>query len=473
LLPSPASLAGLNFITAIRTHGFGKEDIGNKTTLYGDYGDLKFESYGAILRGASLWITLPQKWKESLKGPFSFVFGNEQMMKILFGSVPRATEQAIASDPALFTRVNVLDSAIVFIEAASNVAGLQPSEKFDLVAQGIANSIKGITVGYYTGDWTSNATKQAFFEAVESALESLISVVVEDLIGVGTGLTSKPTSAAVLTLQDILKSAVWSYDIFGSVIDTQKYSSWAYTHLSEDDDGDGYSETEGDCDDDNDTIHPLATEICNDNQDNDCNLKRDCDDDGGSPLQSMVQSSEFGCTLEPICKTNDLTPFNRVELFHDSLVISENVEEPYPHSFKLGDWEKSGTANNNTYEVAETSWFDNVNRFKRTLHIKIEFNEGHNKVTGFKYKFNNEDTKSEYKEEALFSSYSGISLPLKKPNSSNILEFELPKKGWDACKIINKYVFHRHLTGHPEGWNVYDEHVGCDNNSRVYVKLWY
>ncbi|RME26237.1 MAG: hypothetical protein D6798_07125 [Deltaproteobacteria bacterium] len=38
-----------------------------------------------------------------------------------------------------------------------------------------------------------------------------------------------------------------------------------------DDDGDGYAESEGDCDDDNDDIHPGATETCGDGVDNDCN----------------------------------------------------------------------------------------------------------------------------------------------------------------------------------------------------------
>lgn len=38
-----------------------------------------------------------------------------------------------------------------------------------------------------------------------------------------------------------------------------------------DDDGDGYSENQGDCDDTNPAVHPTAEEVCDDGVDNDCN----------------------------------------------------------------------------------------------------------------------------------------------------------------------------------------------------------
>ncbi len=60
------------------------------------------------------------------------------------------------------------------------------------------------------------------------------------------------------------------------------------THLFTDDDGDGYSEVQGDCDDTDHLIHPLAVEICSDGVDNNCNgamdgAEPDEDGDGFGP----------------------------------------------------------------------------------------------------------------------------------------------------------------------------------------------
>ncbi|MDY0005020.1 MAG: putative metal-binding motif-containing protein, partial [Polyangia bacterium] len=57
-----------------------------------------------------------------------------------------------------------------------------------------------------------------------------------------------------------------------------------------DDDGDGYSEVQGDCDDNNPLVHPFAAEICGDGIDNDCNgyvdgYEPDKDGDGFGPCQ--------------------------------------------------------------------------------------------------------------------------------------------------------------------------------------------
>jgi hypothetical protein len=48
--------------------------------------------------------------------------------------------------------------------------------------------------------------------------------------------------------------------------------------LGSDQDGDGYTVCQSDCDDENDLIYPGAVEICDDLIDNDCNDEVDCDD---------------------------------------------------------------------------------------------------------------------------------------------------------------------------------------------------
>ena len=64
--------------------------------------------------------------------------------------------------------------------------------------------------------------------------------------------------------------------IFG--MNTPAY--FAIDNINEqDDDGDGYSEVEGDCDDSDPGVHPGAEEICGDNIDQDCSgYDLSCDD---------------------------------------------------------------------------------------------------------------------------------------------------------------------------------------------------
>ena len=50
-----------------------------------------------------------------------------------------------------------------------------------------------------------------------------------------------------------------------------------------DQDGDGYSIDDGDCNDDDPEIHPGATEDCGDELDNDCDLSVDYDDPQCTP----------------------------------------------------------------------------------------------------------------------------------------------------------------------------------------------
>jgi hypothetical protein len=73
-------------------------------------------------------------------------------------------------------------------------------------------------------------------------------------------------------------------------------NTWC-AHDVQDNDEDGFSENDGDCDDDDDTIHPAAAEICDDNIDNNCNGDTDNDepDKDGDQALRCVGNAPFDC----------------------------------------------------------------------------------------------------------------------------------------------------------------------------------
>ena len=81
------------------------------------------------------------------------------------------------------------------------------------------------------------------------------------------------------------------------------------TGLSTDDDGDGFSENDGDCDDNDPNVHPDAQEVCDDNIDNNCNgatdsQEPDGDGDGFGPCAGDCNDGDP--TIHPSAPEIDL-----------------------------------------------------------------------------------------------------------------------------------------------------------------------
>lgn len=98
--------------------------------------------------------------------------------------------------------------------------------------------------------------------------------------------SARRNHTGVWTGSDVLVWAGESGPPAGPVNNPRSWGKYALGHAT-DDDGDGVSECDGDCDDANDTIFPGAPELC-DNRDNDCDGSLPPDevdgDNDGSPL---------------------------------------------------------------------------------------------------------------------------------------------------------------------------------------------
>jgi hypothetical protein len=99
-----------------------------------------------------------------------------------------------------------------------------------------------------------------------------------------------------------------------------------------DDDGDGYTENQGDCDDTDDSIHPGADEICDDLKDNDCDGNTDAaDDDCGAPVDTELPIiTDFNITPTTIkggesitadYTTTDNVALAKIELWHARRIV--------------------------------------------------------------------------------------------------------------------------------------------------------
>lgn len=75
-----------------------------------------------------------------------------------------------------------------------------------------------------------------------------------------------------------------------------------------DEDGDSYSEDDGDCDDSDAGVHPGAVEVCDDGGDNDCDGDTDCDDSD--------------CASDPLCGQADDTSLLWIRPYDPEVPIS-------------------------------------------------------------------------------------------------------------------------------------------------------
>ncbi|MBW2255826.1 MAG: putative metal-binding motif-containing protein [Deltaproteobacteria bacterium] len=85
------------------------------------------------------------------------------------------------------------------------------------------------------------------------------------------------------------------YDVDGGVLDTWQVGTYDGDEV--DDDGDGYTEQEGDCDDANDAVNPDAVDEC-DGVDNDCDgADEGCpeDTDADTDTDGTVTGKGCGC----------------------------------------------------------------------------------------------------------------------------------------------------------------------------------
>ena len=131
----------------------------------------------------------------------------------------------------------------------------------------------------------------------------------------GTDFTSTPvqtinsadqTSCLILNLEEgqTYNIAATSFDLNGDESDFSETISYAVPVTPVDNDGDGYTAEDGDCNDSNSNVYPGASEICGDGIDQDCNgndltCPEDIDNDGDGYTENEGDCDDSEVSIHP------------------------------------------------------------------------------------------------------------------------------------------------------------------------------
>ena len=131
----------------------------------------------------------------------------------------------------------------------------------------------------------------------------------------GTDFTSTPvqtinsadqTSCLILNLEEgqTYNFTATSFDLKGNESDFSETISYAVPAVPVDNDGDGYTAEDGDCNDSDSTIYPGASEICGDGIDQDCNgsdliCPEDIDHDGDGYTENQGDCNDSDASIYP------------------------------------------------------------------------------------------------------------------------------------------------------------------------------